>query len=333
MAGRERDVVRGGVPPGDDGAEALVAEARRRVGDLPDVPLPGGGLTSSRWQLLADVAYDDLSLVRVVEGHLDAVAILAELGGRDAGEGELLGVWAARPEELSAERRGHGWVLRGRKPFCSGSTLLDSALVTATTEEGPQLFVVDAPSARRCVGTWQPLGMAGTRSETLEFDGILVRADAAVGAPGGYVSRPGFAQGGCGVAACWWGGAVALLDDLELRLAERPDDLADAAWAAAAVQVDGAGLILRSAAALIDRQPDDATIASLAAARSRCGAATAGRAVLAAAAAHLGTSVLGTDARVGRRMADLTTYLTQHRESALLDLHRRLRGHSWRLEG
>jgi len=309
-----------------------VAEARRRLGDLVDVPLPGHGRTADRWQLLAELAYDDLSLVRVVEGHLDAVAILAELGGREAGQGELLGVWAARPEELTAVHRREGWVFRGTKPFCSGSTLLDAALVTATTEEGPRLFVVDATAPRRCVGTWHPLGMAATRSETLEFDGMVVESDVAIGPPDGYVTRPGFAQGGCGVAACWWGGAVALLEDLRLRLTQRPDDLADAAWAAAALQVDGAGLILRSAAAMIDREPTDVTVASLAAARSRCGAATAGRTVLAAAAAHLGTSVLGADAKVGRRMADLTTYLTQHRETALLDLGRRLEGHAWRLD-
>jgi len=319
--------------PGDDGAVALVAEARRRLGDLADVPLPGGGRTSSRWQLLADLAYDDLSLARIIEGHLDAVAILDELNGRDVGEGEMLGVWAARPEELTATSRRGGWVLRGRKPFCSGSTLLDAALVTATTEEGPRLFLVDATAPRRCVGSWQPLGMAATRSETLDFDGMVVGSDAVVGPPDGYVSRPGFAQGGGGVAACWWGGAVALLEDLRLGLTRRPGDLADAAWAAAAVQVDGAGLILRSAAATIDRDPADATVAALAAARSRCGAATAGRAVLGAAAAHLGTSVLGTDFKVGRRVADLTTYLTQHRESALLDLGRRLGGHAWRLDG
>jgi len=180
------------------------------------------------------VAYDDLSLVRLVEGHLDAAAILAELDGRDAVEAELLGVWAARPEELTAARHKNGWVLRGSKPFCSGSTLLDAALVTATSEEGPRLFVVDATVARRCVGTWQPLGMADTRSETLEFDGIFVGSEAAVGPPDGYVSRPGFGHGGCGVAACWWGGAVALLEDLRRHLEKRPDVLADAAWTAAA---------------------------------------------------------------------------------------------------
>jgi hypothetical protein len=48
--------------------------------DLP-LPLPGSGSTWRRWAALADLAEKDLSMARLGEGHADAAAVLAELGG------------------------------------------------------------------------------------------------------------------------------------------------------------------------------------------------------------------------------------------------------------
>ncbi len=46
--------------------------------------------------------------------------------------------------------------------------------------------------------------MAG--SDTLDVGFADIPAEP-VGGPGGYTDRPGFAHGGAGVAACWYGGA------------------------------------------------------------------------------------------------------------------------------
>ena len=46
-----------------------------------NLPQPGSGATRERWAAFADLAGEDLSLARLAEGHADAVAILAELGG------------------------------------------------------------------------------------------------------------------------------------------------------------------------------------------------------------------------------------------------------------
>ena len=246
--------------PEDDGAEGLVAAARQAVVAARPVPLPGSGATARRWQVLADLGRQDLALVRIVEGHLDAEAILHELGSLPAGPDELLAVWAARPEELRATRVDGGWRLDGAKPFCSGADLVDRALVTAAAADGPRLLLVEAGAASRCPGSWQPLGMRATRTETMVFDGALVPAAAAIGAPGAYVDRPGFGQGGCGVAACWWGGAQGLLDDLRRALQGREDDLRLDAYARAALAVRGAALALRDAAARIDDAPRDVAL-------------------------------------------------------------------------
>ena len=61
-----------------------------------------------------------------------------------------------------------------------------------------------------------------------------------------------------------------------------------------------------------------------AAATCRFVAASAGRNVLAVAAAHLGTSVLGTRPDVARAIDDLTTYLTQYHDDTAVDLGARL---------
>ena len=71
-----------------------------RFGRL-DLPLPGAGATRDRWAAFADLAGEDLSLARLGEGHGDAVAILAELGGPRAEPGSRWGVWAANRPALT----------------------------------------------------------------------------------------------------------------------------------------------------------------------------------------------------------------------------------------
>ena len=203
-------------------ATDLVRTARAAVDATGHLPHPGGGATPRRWQAFADVAAHDLSLARLVEGHYDAAAILHELGSTPPPSGTLLGVWAARPAELTATRRGRRWVLDGRKPFCSGSTALDAALVTATAADGVRLFLVRGDAAVADPASWCPLGMGPTRSESLHFPEVEVDGDAVVGSPGDYVARPGFGHGGCGVAACWWGGATALLGHVRSVVRTRP---------------------------------------------------------------------------------------------------------------
>src|SRR4051794_20850568 len=100
---------------------------------LDDVPLPAHGRTAQRFALLAQVSAADLSLGRLVEGHLDALAILAE-AGQPVRVGTY-GVWAAeRPGGgLRAREAGGvhgGWVVSGVKPYASGAGALDHALVT-----------------------------------------------------------------------------------------------------------------------------------------------------------------------------------------------------------
>ena len=65
--------------------------------------------------------------------------------------GDTYGVWAARsPSGTTARLAADGWHLEGQKPFCSGSTRIDRALVTAECADGYRLF--DVSVAQNVVG-------------------------------------------------------------------------------------------------------------------------------------------------------------------------------------
>ena len=81
------------------GSAEQTAAALRALIDagLDRLPLPGSGATLERWRMLAAVAAFDLALVKLYEGHTDALAILAELDGKHSDKGNAWGVWAAEP--------------------------------------------------------------------------------------------------------------------------------------------------------------------------------------------------------------------------------------------
>ena len=194
------------------------------------LPLPGRGDTWTRFDALSRWAAQDLSLGRLVEGHADALAILAEAGMEPAasrGDLRRLGrsichAVGRRPDSIPM-----AGISAGQKPFCSGSGLLERALVTADTADGYRLFDIDV--ARQVVSThpdsWQAVGMADSQSETLRFGGPAVPTDCAVGEAGFYLERPGFWFGAIGVAACWYGGAAGLVEHLGCTLDPHSPDL------------------------------------------------------------------------------------------------------------
>src|SRR5256885_313937 len=160
-----------------------------------DLPLPGSGRTWERWTVLADLAGEDLSLARLSEGHVDALAILAELGPAESGLAELStglppagsrwGVWAAQPPGpgLTASRTAAGWRLDGIKRYCSGAHACTHALVTAAAPDGNRLFAVSADGLAPVAGTWPATGMAASDTLDVEFTGIPGEP---VGGPGDY---------------------------------------------------------------------------------------------------------------------------------------------------
>ena len=277
-----------------------------------DLPLPGAGRTRERWAVLADLAGEDLSLARLAEGHADALAILAELGAAPPA-GTRWGVWAAQPPGpgLRARRAGDGWRLDGTKQYCSGARSCTDALVTATAPDGDRLFAVSIRDLSPIPGTWPATGMAASDTLDVRFADIAAQP---LGGPGSYTGRPGFAHGGAGVAACWYGGARAVGMTLLAAAAER--DVGAHALAhlgAVDVALHTAKTALEVAAAGIDADPRDREDGGrLRALRVRALIEAVATEVMHRVGRALGAGPLCRDEAHSRRVADLTVYLRQH---------------------
>lgn len=278
-----------------------------------DLPLPGHGRTRERWAAFAGLAEEDLSLARLGEGHADAVAILAELGAEPPPAGARWGVWAAQPPGpgLTAARDGDGWRLDGIKQYCSGAHWCTDAVVTATAPDGNRLFAVRAGALSPLPGTWPATGMAASDTLDVRFAGVPA---VPVGPPGGYTDRPGFAHGGVGVAACWYGGARAIGRTLLAAAAER--DIGPHALAhlgAVDIALWKARAALEDAAEEIDADPGDLKGGARGRAlRVRALVEAAATEVINRVGRALGAAPLCHDEAHSRRVADLTVYLRQH---------------------
>jgi alkylation response protein AidB-like acyl-CoA dehydrogenase len=287
-----------------------------------DLPLPGSGRTQERWAAFADLAAEDLSLARLAEGHADAVAILAELDGPPPLPGSRWGVWAAHPPgpKLEAGRHAGGWRLRGTKRYCSGARSCTHVLVTAAAPDGKRLFAVPVGMLAPVPGTWPAVGMAGSDTLDVDFDEVAAQP---VGVPGAYVERPGFAHGGAGVAACWYGGARAVGSALLSAAGQRdvgPHALAH--LGAVDIALRTVRSALGAAADEIDADPTDLKgVGRLRSLRVKALADAVAGEVMDRVGRALGAGPLCLDEAHSRRVADLTVYVRQHHaERSLAEL-------------
>ena len=298
---------------GCGGSVSPLLEVLRQTppGDL--LPLPGSGRTAERFRGLARVAALDVTAARVLEPHLDAVAILAEADAHTPDQGTTWGVFAAEAPDavLLAWEEDSRWVLRGRKPWCSLAGEVTSALVTATTAEGGRrMFAVSlgAPGVTVEPATWVARGLQEVVSGPVAFDRSPARP---IGDEGWYLDRPGFRWGAIGVAACWWGGCLPVVDALIARVRKRPDDAIAAARTGELYRrLDAGRLALEDAAARIDSGdvPDAAVLAHAV----RGTVADAVIATVEAARDVLGPAALAFDEALARRCADLELYVSQY---------------------
>ena len=309
---------RSGPPIGPSLPAATFAEICGNA--LTELPLPGSGSTWARFHALASFGQEDLVLARLVEGHTDALAILAELEGPAPPPASIWGVWAAEPptHAVQATLTGTGWRLNGTKAYCSGAFTCTHALVTARAEDGRRLFAVEVAGAQPVPGSWPAVGMAGSDSLTMVLTDL---PGTPVGPPGAYLSRPGFWHGACGVAAVWYGGAVGI-GRAVLRAGPRLDAHGRAHLGAIDAGLAGMRAMLRQAAEEIDQDPADAAgQGAIRAGRVRAVVEEGATAVLAHAGRALGAGPLCHDAAHARRVADLTVFLRQsHAERDLAAL-------------
>ncbi|PPH76216.1 acyl-CoA dehydrogenase family protein [Rathayibacter rathayi] len=297
--------------------DSALAYARRFGGDAPR---PGTGRTAELHDLLRRLARCDLGVARAVEPHLDALAILgeAEFAPADLGVAAdaTWGVFAAEggTDPLVARERGGDWLLDGVKPWCSLAERLDAALVTAHVGDASgerRLFAValregsTAPEA----DAWHARGLTEVPSGPVRFSDARA---VPVGAADWYLSRPGFAWGGIGVAACWHGGSLGVAAAVAEAAARREDPHLLAHIGAIDTALAGSRRALDEAAALIDAGEADGARGSLLAKRVRASVAGAVEEILLRAGRALGPAPLALDAEHAKRVADLALYVRQH---------------------
>ncbi|MDB5982197.1 MAG: acyl-CoA dehydrogenase [Pseudomonas sp.] len=296
---------------------------------LDQLPLPARGQTLERWQGLACVAGHDLGLCKLYEGHTDALAIMAELGAPPPASGSTWGMWAAEPPQARVSITGLDGAnkgkkcddvqLQGRKAWCSGAAVLSHALITAWDEQNRQQLVaviLDQPGVKVTTDGWRAVGMGATGSVEVLFD----HAEATViGAPGDYLSRPGFWQGGIGIAACWYGAACALARHLSLQEQQRPEPHALAHLGTVDAALHSAASVLRHSAHCMDEAPT--ADAEWLARRSRAVIEASAEQVIRHVGRALGAGPYCKDSHFAQLMADLPVFLRQsHAERDLAAL-------------
>ncbi|MET4145201.1 hypothetical protein ABIB45_002113 [Arthrobacter sp. UYCo732] len=323
----------------------LLNAIQSAVGDVPVLlalarevgskwPKPGDGQTGLLWELLASVASVDVAAGRVFEPHLDAQAILAQAGIHPAERAGVWGVFAAEGPgaRLQAKSDGDDVLLSGAKPWCSLAPLLDRAVITAHAETGGRAaYAVDLrhPGVSCEEPAWVARGLREIPSGTVHFSQVPA---VPLGGDGWYFSRPGFAWGGMGVAACWLGGAVAVAREYKVSLSaaagtgREPDQIALAALgetdriltstvqylARTAQLIDGGALSDDGGQPGGDGTPGAGTSAWSEALRARGTVAAAVERVLSLVSQNRGPAPLAFDEPYAKRMADLALYVRQH---------------------
>jgi alkylation response protein AidB-like acyl-CoA dehydrogenase len=313
-----------------------LASAAETAHDLASwLPMPGRGDTVTLWEALASLGAVDLTLARVAEPHLDAHAILDE--ARRVGQVDE-SVWTERADEWASARLWQvyaaegsqrllardgpaGWHLDGVKPWCSLAEHADHALVTAWIDDRSRgLFAVDlrhegvvladTAGVAGQAGTWAARGLRDVRSTGLRFSSVPA---VAIGERQWYLARAGFAWGGVGVAAIWYGASVALARRVrDAAVRREPDQIALLHLGAVDTALVRARCVLQDAAGVAD-DPATALDESVhVASRVRQVVADSAEEVLERVGHALGPAPLTGDEEHARRVADLTVYLRQH---------------------
>lgn len=293
--------------------------------DLDQLPQPATGNTLQRWRSLSAVAEKNLSVAKLFEAHVDALAILHELGEPVPPRHTRWGVWAAESGKVRLQLRrigGNRVRLYGKKMWCSGAPFLTHALITAwENERGPFLISValDQRHLRTVSDNWHALGMADTVTCEVLFEAA---AGELIGEEKIYLSRAGFWHGAAGIAACWFGGAKMLADKLCAHLKNHASARTSHAFAhlgAIDIALQQSAAVLQTTAVWIDANPTAPAMTKALAARGSVEANA--QIVLDRVGRVVGARPFCEDAEFARMAADLPVFLRQsHAEQDLAQL-------------
>lgn len=301
---------------------ALRAALPRRLGGLGLGTEPEGGDTLLT--LLRLIGRGNLSVGRLFEGHVNAVALVAAYATgaqlravADAvAAGHLFAIWNTETGDGVALTGPPGrGVLNGAKQFCSGIGLVSRAVVTARTDNGDILLAV-ASLDRNYRSEPMAIVMQGMRAALVGrviFEEAI--PDAVFGNPGDYLRQPFFSAGAWRTSAVTLGGLDALLIEVgrQLRTRGRADcPHQKTRFGEMLIARGTAELWVRQAAGIAEtwmRRAEAETVADVNLAR--IAVETAVLEVIRLTQRSLGLAALSSPNPVERLMRDLATYIRQ----------------------
>lgn len=209
---------------------ALIAVLPRERGGLGLGTEPQGA--DGLFALLRLVGHANLSLGRILEGHVNAVQLVLRLGdarqaavaARDVLDGHLFAIW--NTEAPPGVRRDGASRLTGRKSHCSAAGVATRGLITVDQHErGGQLLLTRLRPGERAGPLRGTLhGMRATRSGWVDFDAYAPDPEDWIGQPGDYLREPIFSAGAWRTLAAILGGLEALVEQFSDQLRRRHRD-------------------------------------------------------------------------------------------------------------
>jgi alkylation response protein AidB-like acyl-CoA dehydrogenase len=207
---------------------ASITKLRERGLLMAPVPTEFGGIGFHHpagedllFRLLHLLGYADLALGRIFEAHVNAIELVRRYGtteqmqaaAKAALEGHLFALWVTDSPENKL-RLSKDFVLVGEKRFCSAAGVASRAVVTAETEAGARLLLVElTPAALVVVDRGVKLsGMRATATGSVDLTGEEVPETAIIGLPGDYLREPMFSSGAWRSSAVALGGLAALIE-------------------------------------------------------------------------------------------------------------------------
>jgi alkylation response protein AidB-like acyl-CoA dehydrogenase len=206
---------------------------------------PRSGLLAL-WMMTVELARADMSLARCWEGHVNAQILLANLGDDRqrarwyegiVERGERWVAWSGEPRTRLPKQGARfgttvrevegGYIVDGTKAFATGAVGAQWAILLVNTHgpggarhaspeaaDGLLLLACDLsdPSIRPDASWWDPMGMRGTVSYAVRFDGTFIPAENLLGRPGQYLRERWQSCFSPHYGATFLGGARAALD-------------------------------------------------------------------------------------------------------------------------
>jgi alkylation response protein AidB-like acyl-CoA dehydrogenase len=177
------------------------------------------------YDLLRLIGRGNLSVGRIFEGHVNAIALVALYGSdeqlaqvaQDALSDHLFAIWNTEPAE---GLRIVGRELKGSKIFCSAAGHATRAVVTATDENGKSRMLLLTLRRGEHIEAlpFRTQGMRAAITQKVVFDGVSISDNALVGQPDDYTKEPAFSSGAWRAFAVTIGGLEALVEEMRAHL-------------------------------------------------------------------------------------------------------------------